>query len=65
MWSGFEETIAELAQHSDESCRVANHAEDVVVGADNGGTATMPVEPSGHHAIEFHGDATVDRFRGD
>ena len=63
MWPGLEETVAKLAQHPDESCDVAGHAEDVVVGADNGGAATMPVEPSGHHAIEFHGDVTAIRFR--
>jgi hypothetical protein len=63
--SRFGETIVEFAQHSDDRCCVAGHAEDVVVGADNGGAASMPVEPSGHHTIEFHGDAATDRFQRD
>ena len=63
MWSGLEETVAKFAQHPVESCDVACRSEDVVVGADNGGAATMPVEPPGHHPVEFNGASAADRFR--
>ena len=41
---------------------VAGHAEHVVVGANDGCAATMPVEPSSHHPVEFHGDAAADQL---